>query len=315
MKLSKPSLRRKPAEPTRRQRHRTEVDRQPSASFSYHARRSDQELNTGRQEQRDDPTTAKKMRLGNFWVNRFGALILLAAIILSAVNILSLSGSAKIVPLTSETDNPALYDQAAYQKAADKILNTSALNRNKLTLDSARLSRELKQQFPELSDVTITIPLLAHRPLVYVHASKPAVILATSNGSYVVNAAGKVLVPSTQVPDIDKLQLPLVGDQSGASTSVGKQVLTSDNIRFIQIIHAQLAAKNLPVSSMILPAIASELDVQVTGKPYFIKFNLQSNSARQQAGTYLATNAQLTKQNITPAKYIDVRVDGRSYYQ
>jgi cell division septal protein FtsQ len=255
------------------------------------------------------------MRIGNFWLNRFGAIVLLAAIIVSAVNVLSLSGSAKIVPLTTDTANPALYDQAAYQRAADKILASSALNRNKLTLDSARLSRELKSQFPELSDVTVTVPLLAHRPLVYVHASKPAVILAASSGSYVVNAAGKVLVPSTQVPNIDKLNLPLVGDQSGVPVRVGKQALTSDNIRFIQIVTSQLNAKGHQVASMILPAVASELDVQVTGKPYFIKFNLQSNSARQQAGTYLATDAQLTKQNITPAKYIDVRVDGRSYYQ
>jgi hypothetical protein len=66
---------------------------------------------------------------------------------------------------------------------------------------------------------------------------------------------------------------------------------------------------------MTLPPATSELDVRVAGQPYFIKFNLQSGDARQQAGTFLATQSHLQSQNIVPSTYIDVRVDGRSYYK
>ena len=65
---------------------------------------------------------------------------------------------------------------------------------------------------------------------------------------------------------------------------------------------------------MTLPPAASELDVKIAGKPYFVKFNLQADDARRQAGTFLATQAQLQRKGITPAQYIDVRVEGRAYY-
>jgi hypothetical protein len=71
----------------------------------------------------------------------------------------------------------------------------------------------------------------------------------------------------------------------------------------------------MSVGSMILPAGTSELDVHLAGQPYFVKFNLNNNDPRQQAGTFLAAIANLQKNHITPAQYIDVRVDGRAYYQ
>ncbi|MDB5170633.1 MAG: hypothetical protein JWO35_327 [Candidatus Saccharibacteria bacterium] len=309
-------FRKSAAVPTRRQRLQADDSLKKSASFSYHARRSDIELNVGRQEQREPSSRLKDSgRFGNFWLNRFGAVILLIALVISAVNVLSLSNSVKIMPLANDASTPLLHDTATYEAAAQKILEGSVLNRNKLTLDSAKLSRDLKKQFPELSTTSVTVPLLAHRPIVYIQTARPALVLAASNGSFVLSNTGRALVPSTQLPTLSSLDLPLVGDQSGISVAVGKQILTSENVNFIEVIAAQLAAKNIPTAAMTLPAAASQLDVQLTGKPYFIKFNLQSNSARQQVGTFLATKAQLEKQNIAPGKYIDVRVDGRAYYQ
>ncbi len=66
---------------------------------------------------------------------------------------------------------------------------------------------------------------------------------------------------------------------------------------------------------MTLPVGTSELDVRLAGQPYSVKFNLESGTARQQAGTFLATESKLKSQNVTPAEYIDVRVDGRAYYK
>lgn len=287
-----------------------------STSFSYHARRSDQELNIGRNDQRAPVVrTTQGVKIGSFWLNRFGAIVLLAAIILSAVNVLSLSSSSKVMPMTSDPTSPLLHSPAHYEAAAHKILATSALNRNKLTFDGAKLSRDLRKQFPEITSVSVTIPLVAHRPIVYIQTARPALVLAASNGTFVLSASGRALVPSTQLAGLDSLNLPLVGDQSGLGVSVGKQIITSENVSFIEDVAAQLAAKNVPIAAMTLPAATSQLDVQLTGKAYSVKFNLQSNTAMQQVGTFLATKSQLEKQGTVPAKYIDVRVDGRAYYQ
>lgn len=303
-------------EQTRRQRAQTDDSLRKSTSFSYHARRSDQELNVGRQEQRESSAQLKnKSRFGNFWLNRFGAVILLVTLVISAVNILSLSNNVKVLPLTSDAKTPLLHSQETYEAAAQKIMAGSILNRNKLTVDSAKLSRDMRKQFPELATASVTVPLLAHRPIVYIQIERPVLILAASNGSYILSNSGRALVASTKSQPLDSLNLPQVGDQSGLGVTVGQQVLSSQNIRFIEFVSKELAAKNLPVAAMTLPAAASQLDVQLTGKPYSVKFNLQSNTARQQVGTLLATTGQLDKQNVIPGKYIDVRVDGRAYYQ
>jgi hypothetical protein len=306
---------RKPAQTSgRRPRLRGDAAPQPAASFSYHARRSDHELNTGRQVQREPVPRQGRWPRGTFWLSRFGAVVLLLAMVISMLNILSLSGDAKVVPLSKDS-HLFLHGQADYSRAANGLLTESLLNRNKITLDSGKVSREMLRQFPELSSVSVTIPLLAHRPIIYIEASTPALVLAASNGSYILSSTGKALLPSGQLPTLSELNLPLVGDQSGVPVVVNQQALTSANVSFVQMVKTQLAAKGMATAAMTLPAAAGELDVQLAGQPYFVKFNLQSNTPREQVGTFLATVTALRKQNVTPAKYVDVRVEGRAYYQ
>jgi cell division septal protein FtsQ len=295
-------------------RQRAGARQQSTSAYSYYAQRSDQELNTGRQLDRS-ALQAKAGHFRNFWLQRFGLVVLLLAVIASAANVLSLSSDAKIVPLTSSTSQTFLQDQADYQTAANKLFAGSIWNRNKITVDTAHISAQLVKQFPELSSVSITLPLLAHRPLVYIQPVQPALILAATNGSFVLDTEGKALLSVTNSASLASLDLPVVTDQSGIKVSINHQALTSGDVGFIQTIIAELAAKHISVSAMTLPAAASELDAQISGQPYFVKFNLESGDARQQAGTFLATQAHLQSQNITPTKYIDVRVDGRAYYQ
>jgi hypothetical protein len=92
-------------------------------------------------------------------------------------------------------------------------------------------------------------------------------------------------------------------------------VLPANSVTFVQTLVAQLSSKHYTIASMTLPPAASELDVKLVGQAYSIKFNFENNDPRQQVGTFLATIAQLQKQNITPSQYVDVRVDGRAYYQ
>ena len=58
---------------------------------------------------------------------------------------------------------------------------------------------------------------------------------------------------------------------------------------------AQLAVKGFNVASMTLPAASQPARCGLVGQPYIVKFNLQSDKPRQQAGTFLATIAQLQK--------------------
>ncbi len=283
-------------------------------AVSYRARRSEETRNPSRQAQPAELLNATK-DLGVSWLQRFGLLILMVVVLASLVNILSLTDTAKVVPLTTDKSQPLLRPTAAYQQAANQALRQKVWNRNKITIDTGQLSRQLLKQFPELNGVSVTVPLLAHQPIVYVEPAQPALILAANNGAFVVSSSGKALLKAGTPDQLQQPTLPVVSDQSSLSASLDHQVLARSSVRFIQTVVAQLAAKQFSIAGLVLPPGASELDVHLNGKSYFIKFNLESNDPTGEAGTFLATISQLQHQNITPASYVDVRVPGRAYYK
>ncbi len=297
--------RRPPAAPTRRQRLRSEtVQNQSPPSFSYRARRSSEE-----------PPKVARPQLARFWLQRSGLIILLAAAIISTVNVLSLSAAAKVLPLGTDANRTVLHDPSVYKTAVDQLLASSVWNRNKLTINTSQINQHMLSQFPELASASVTLPLLAHRPVVYIAPAQPAVILVTSSGSFMIDTNGKALIKAADVNAFSRTSVPVIRDQSGLQLQLNRQALPAPHISFIQTVLAELAAKNIAATTMTLPPTASELDVQIGGQPYVVKFNLQNNTPREQAGTFLATIAQLQKQNIAPTAYVDVRVEGRAYYQ
>ncbi len=308
MKLKLPL---KPKNPPSR-RHRVVVEEnQGSKAFSYRSQRSNQEPNTGRLIERKSPTPTNR-KLGHFLLRRFGLVILLIAGGACTINVLSLTANPKVLPLTTSDSRTFLRPTITYEAAASSALRRSIWNYNKVTIDTAQLSQQLLNQFPELASVSVTLPLLAHRPLVYVQPAQPALVLVTNNGSFIIDNTGKALIAGTSSSGP---QLPVLHDQSNLRIQLNHQVLPAANVSFIQNILAQLAAKRFTVSAMTLPAAASELDVQGAGQPYFVKFNLQRDDPRGQAGVFLATIAGLQRKNIMPSKYVDVRVEDRAYYQ
>jgi hypothetical protein len=301
-------LRRKSTSTGRRRRQTPDTPEQSSPAFAYRPRQTPKER---------EAADAAPKQLGHFLLKRFGLIILLIALVISSVNALSLSNNARVLSLDSSGGNSFLHDKTAYEAAASQLFANSIWNRNKITVNTARIDQGMLKQFPELSSVSVTLPLLSKRPVVYIQTAQPALILAARDGSYIIDTSGKALLRAASLPSGSQLKLPLVTDQSGLKIGIGRQVLSSDNVGFIQMVAAQLAAHRFTPASMELPVGTSELDVHLSGQPYVVKFNLQSGAgdARQQAGTFLATQAKLQSQNITPSQYVDVRVDGRAYYK
>lgn len=300
-------LRRRRKELSRGRRRRQDTDVSRGAALTYGSRRPGREGSGG------DETPAPQS-LGRFLLQRFGLILLLAAVVFSAVNALSLSSDARIVLLKDDRSSPFLHDQKVYQQTASRLLASSVWNRNKLTVDTGAVARGMTDRFPELSEVSVTLPLLSQRPTVYVQTAREALILVADNGSFVIDTTGKALLNADNLP-ASRHDLPKVRDRSGMQVSINRQAISSADVSFIRTVKAQLAARRVSISAMDLPAGKNELDVRISGKPYLVKFNLESGTARQQAGTFLATKAELERRHTTPSRYIDVRVDGRAYYK
>lgn len=252
------------------------------------------------------------------WLSRVGAVVLSLVVLAAAINLLTLSSQASISIINSdgESSPQTLQDEAIYQQAASELFAASVWNRNKITVDTGSVQKQMEKKFPELTSISITIPWLTHRPVVHIQPATPALVLAKSSEAWLLDDQGRVLAKAVNRAALGVSdELPSVTDQSGLQADLGDQVVPARHIRFMNTVIDQLAARQYTVAELILPSSSSQLDVRLANEPYIVKFNLQNDSAREQAGTFLATIARLKKDRAVPGQYIDVRVPGRAYYQ
>lgn len=297
--------RKQPPEPTRAR------PESPAGSrvFSYYATGS-REANPRSQqaEKRNQPI---KTRFG--WQG-IPSIIATVLIIGSVLYVLSLETNPRIQILSGLQQATLLQKTEVYQAAAQDILSSSVLNRTKLTINTDAVARELKNRYPELSDVAITVPLASHRLLFELEPVEPSLILVSDNGSHVVDQNGRAVVATKNVPALSKLSLPQVTDSSSLQIEPGTAALPKEHVEFIiQLMH-QLEGQKLNIETLTLPTVPNELHVRVAGDKYFVKFNMQG-SARLQAGAYSAMRKQLSAGGIKPKEYVDVRVEERAFYK
>lgn len=287
-------------------------------TFSYYAARSQADFNTGREAVQEKPplrrlpTRFQRLRKHSPW--------LLAGLLLVALMVyeLQLSTTARVVSLARSSDAPFLQDSKVYQQAASQMFAETASNRNKLTVNAADIAARLQQRFPELQEVSISLPVIGDRPTIFVRPAEPAMVLAASNGTFIVDENGRALAEATAGTNLRRLQVPSVTDQSGLSVKLGKQVVPRSAAAFINTVATQLQAQKIGVQSMTLPVAAGELDVYIAGKPYFVKFNIQKgneDSPLVQTGTLIALLRKLEREGTAPSQYVDVRLEGRAYYK
>lgn len=206
-------------------------------------------------------------------------------------------------------------DSKVYQDTASSLWKQSFVNRFKFLISTKKIAKSLQDQYGELAEVQIELPLLGRRPVVRLTPDAPTLELITTNGAFYINAEGKVLARTTEVSKNQVPTLGLVHDEAGSSVSAGTVVLPSTETAFLSQLFSQLQANNVPIQSITLPRQgANEADVHIVGQNYYIKF-LITNDVRQSVGTYIATKAKLDKDGVVPSEYIDVRVEEKVFYK
>jgi hypothetical protein len=247
------------------------------------------------------------------WLKRVPAIGLLLAIAVVAFAILQLGNNVKVVTVGTAYGEVFLRDRKVYEEAARRAF-TPFLNSNKLTVDSASVAADLRKQFPELAVVSVSLPVIGNRPVVYIQPAAPKLILVSQGGMYVLDASGRALITGNQAERLDNLRVPVVDDQSGLPTTLGKVALPRDTVAFIEEVVGQLQAKGIVITSLTLPPANSELHVRLQGVSYFVKFNLQGD-AREEAGSFIAVKEYIEANGHSPNEYVDVRVENKAYYR
>jgi hypothetical protein len=243
-------------------------------------------------------------------------IVVVILLVLFALDIrLSTSVNVQITG-TTRVSGIYMHPTALYQSEVDKLTNVSFGNKFKITINTSKIESGMLQQFPELANVSIKVPLIGSKITVVVSPVLPAIILNDQkNQHFLVGPYGKTL--RAVMPDsLADFSIPIVNDQTALQAQIGKSVITQSDTNFILTVSAQFQAHQIKIQSMTLPITSRELDVYLVGLPYYVKFNLADYvSINQQIGTYFATRNYLIKNNIIPTQYIDARSQGRVFYK
>lgn len=231
----------------------------------------------------------------------------IAASLVLVVQLTVVDGHSSVVILQADGTKSS-EGVASYTKTANQLLASSVLNRSKITIDARGIADQLRKLHPEVESAVLAVPLFGGHPTLYISLSEPAFILQQASNRYMLSASGYItgLAP-------EKTELPLVRDDTGETVALGTQLLPQSSVQFMKTVHYQLEQANINISALLLPAKkAYEIDAQLEGKPYVVRFNLQED-ALQQSGAAIATIEQLG--TTVPAIYLDVRVPERVYYK
>lgn len=248
------------------------------------------------------------------WARHLPSFVALGLVTISVLYCLSLSTNPKVVVSTSSPQAVVLRDKNEYQAGAQRILEQSILNRTKFTVNSSGFEKAFKNEFPEVDDVSLTLPIVSPRPIVTISTAQPQIMVTAQSKVYVLDRRGTVIMMANDLSSSIRQNLPVVNDQSGLVVSVGKTVLPADDIQFITGVLAQFKAKGVTAETITLPTTAHEVDIKPAGQPYYVKFSVDTN-AREAAGAYLATKQYLDQSHTAPSQYVDVRIPGRAYFQ
>lgn len=226
----------------------------------------------GRGTKRDDDQSAVTKRSRRGWGKRLmrtGVALALAALFIG--NLLLANNNPEVV-VVGETGKSRAYlrDAKVYEAAARNALSESIFSTNKVTIDVKGVEDSLKKSFPELADVSISLPLIGRQPVVHLQPSTSRLILssATENKSFLLDDSGKAIASGGLIDSLRKAGLPEVQDQSNVGISTGAIVLPSTSVAFITEVSRQLKAKGVVVASMVLPPNAGELHVRIKDLPY-----------------------------------------------
>lgn len=299
---------RQPESDRRSQVRRPQITQRPIERpvYSYYARSSRSEILSPASRVAGGSPEKKQSRAEKRTQNRVFSVAYGLIGIICIVKVLMLTPSSKVVLPDTVVGQPATQ---AYALETDRLLRSSALNRTKLTLNANGIAAKLQQTFPELQEVVLTVPVIGNRPVLHVLPTTPVMVLNAQSGLYTIDSKGYVLSRLSEPLS----EFAMLQEESARRVTPGKQYIAGSTVKFARTIVHELNAGGFTVTTLKLPGAAPyEIQANISGKPFYVRFNLQAD-AMQQCGGAVAILKQLGTSQ--PSQYLDMRVPGRAYYR
>ncbi len=250
------------------------------------------------------PRVVKTSRVKKYLIRTIDALLVIGLVAL-LIHSLIVNPNPKVI--VSDT---SVHSHNNYQDSADTYVRPIRFH-NKITFDTNAITADFKRDYPEVSAASVELPIFSQRPVIRLQVAPPAFYFKSGDKDYIVDANGYAVGTKQQYISS---KLPEVFDQSGFTASLGKHVLSSQSVAFINYLVAQCNISKIKIKSLILPAAPAELDLHTVDQSYFVKFYL-GGDAPTQVGQFLAARHDFAQKNTQPSTYLDVRVCGKIFYK
>ncbi len=237
------------------------------------------------------------------------SVVLLSVLAIGGILALLVYQSVAVVHVTAATDTPI--DASLYEQEVQDYLANRPIERSRLTLDTAKLTRHLQANgCPEVQSVAprMSFDGIGATQLTFV-LRRPAVMWRTGDTRLYVDDTGVAFTRNYYTePTVN------IVDQSGIATQDNKVLASNRLLSFIGMVIGRMNANGYSVTRVALPAgTTRQIAVSVTSVSYPVKFSVD-RPVGEQAEDAVRALQYLTTKGVTP-EYIDVRVSGKAYYK
>lgn len=207
--------------------------------------------------------------------------------------------------------------RTTYINAIQRLYNDHTLLRQYWLLDHQLFNQDLLQQYPEIEHISLSTSVPFSSMLTADIRFRKAVFMwhDASGATQYVDSNG-VLFTKNLDASIDTSKLVVIEDQSGSVSEPGKFVLTKNAVKQIGQAHTVLPQlfSGKSIAKAIIPKATREVQIQIEGVPYVIKFSTE-RSLDEQVGELRVLLNYMKQQSIVPSIYIDLRVPNKAFYK
>ncbi len=207
-----------------------------------------------------------------------------------------------------------LRKRESYEGKITDVIKSDIFSKTKLTFREGHIAKEVQLSLPEFQNVSVKIPFLGYRPIIYATIDTAIFRYNASGKQFILGRSGRLVSEISDDIKASTLGLPLLQEEVVLQKQSGDAIMSATTAQHLQRFCAILTDNNMNVVSATLLSNGSEYNVAVGSHEYKFKVSLQFD-AELQAGRAVAADSYLSKNLITPTTYIDLRVDERAYYQ
>lgn len=247
---------------------------------------------------------------------RVGSIIWRWGVLLLIIGFLMINTTLSEVAIKAPDSSYLYQSQEVYEAELNKLLRSSLSSQSKLLLQSSRFESDIREEFPEVQEVTAVIPLAGRTLQIGLEFAEPLMRLQMPNNEQGIISRNGVLVFSdsasvinSKYSSLPSLSVPLLLFEQK------EQVLTVDEANLLALLVDEFdgSDESRPkVSTVEFDVKKREIRVRFSVVNYYAKLTPE-REARAQIGALVALLEEQEDRGAVPAEYVDVRVEGRVF--